>query len=105
MPKTFLIFVIFLGAFLTACQSASVSGEAVHVNGGSYMNVSAAELRVMLDEEDLVLVNVHIPFAGNIPNTDLSIPYDQIGAPEYLNQLPAQKDAMIALYCTAAVVA
>jgi phage shock protein E len=71
-------------------------GKKVSVPGGSYTRVSPAELRSMLSEEDVVLVNTHVPFEGNIPGTDLSIPYDEIG--RKADRLPG-KDARIAVYC------
>jgi rhodanese-related sulfurtransferase len=93
----FLIILLALSILLSGCQSKSVSGETVTLAGGSYKNITASELNTMLKNKDLVLVNVHIPFAGNIANTDLSIPYDQIQ--QNLSQLPADKNAKIILYC------
>jgi rhodanese-related sulfurtransferase len=92
------IFVLVLTAILlAACQSKSVTGETVTVSGGSYQNTSVTDLQTMLKNKDFVLVNVHIPFAGNIPDTDVSIPYDEIE--QNLSQLPADKNAKIVLYC------
>jgi len=94
-----IVFLLFAAILLAGCQSKPVTGETVTVAGGSYRNVTADELNTMLKDKDFVFVNVHIPFAGNIADTDLSIPYDQIGAPGNLSQLPADKNAKIVLYC------
>ena len=82
---------------LAACQSNAVKGEDISVAGGSYKDVSPKELNTLLKDKDFVFVNVHIPFAGNIAGTDLSIAYDQIE--QNLSQLPADKNAKIVLYC------
>ena len=61
----------------------------VQVRGGAYTEIGVNELQSMLKDKDFTLVNVHIPFEGDIPNTDVSIPYDQIA--QNLDQLPAEK--------------
>ena len=92
---------LFLFLTLTACQSNAeeITGKEISTTDGSYKDITPAELDTMLSNREFILVNVHIPFAGNIADTDLSIPYDQISAPENLTQLPADKDAKIILYC------
>ena len=94
-----IIFIFLAAVILVSCQSKSVTGETVTAVGGSYQNITSDELNVMLKNKDFVFVNVHIPFAGNIANTDLSIPYDQISIPEHLSQLPNDNNAKIVLYC------
>jgi rhodanese-related sulfurtransferase len=92
-----LIFILLASVILASCQSKPVTGETVAVTGGSYQNATPDELNTMLKNKDFVFINVHIPFAGNIANTDLSIPYDQIE--QNLSQLPSDTNAKIVLYC------
>ncbi len=98
MTKKF-IFILIAAVILVGCRSKPVTGETVIVAGGSYQNITPVELNTLLKNKDFVFINVHIPFAGDIANTDLSIPYDQVSAPEKLSQLPDDKNAKIVLYC------
>ena len=104
MTRTILVFMLFLAILLSACQSTSIStpagevvGKQVTIPGGSYTDISVAELQTMLANKDFTFINVHIPFEGDIANTDLSIPYNEIE--QNLQTLPADKDAKIVLYC------
>ena len=64
---------------------------------GTYIDITPDELAAMLKNKDFLFINVHIPYAGEIAQTDLFLPYDQ--AAQQLGQLPADKNAKIVVYC------
>ncbi len=92
-----LLFLLVLRACQTKTPTNTITGSAVSADGGTYFNVRPSELNSMLAKKDFVFINVHIPFAGDIAGTDLSIPYDQID--QNLALLPPDKNAKIVLYC------
>jgi rhodanese-related sulfurtransferase len=92
---------LFLTLSLVACQPDTEQHEAESAEdaaaaSASYTDIDVAQLSDMMLSKDFVLVNVHIPYEGDIPGTDLSIPYDQID--QALDQL-GHASAKIVLYC------
>lgn len=116
LKQTFLLVLLLSSATLfAACGSSDTSetdsdsdtanvttdsgeiGEEREVEGGAYDRVSVEELRSIKEDDNVVLVNTHIPFEGDIPGADISVPYDEIEA--NLDQLPEDEDTKVVLYC------
>jgi rhodanese-related sulfurtransferase len=87
---------LLLALVVTACGARSSTSEDFPKNADGYADISVQQLAGMLEDKDLTLVNVHIPYEGEIPQTGLFIAYDEIDV--HLDQLPG-KDAPIVLYC------
>ena len=62
-----------------------------------YENISVDRFVKMMSDKDFVLINVHIPYQGEIAETDLLIPFNAID--QHKNELPKDKDARIVVYC------
>ena len=87
-----------LAILVSACQPAPpVVGREIVTDKGTYHVVSVPELQSMLTDKDFTMVNVHIPWQGDIAQTDLHLAYDQII--EEQDKLPSDKDEKILVYC------
>lgn len=59
--------------------------------------IEAPALQRLLQSQDILLVDVHVPEQEHIPGTDQFIPFYRIGS--NLDKFPADKSAPIYLYC------
>lgn len=111
MAKTKLMFFMLVALILlmlAACGGSTESAppseihleqqtQSVPVDGGSYTDVSVEGLAAMLENKDFPLINVHIPYEGEIEGTDVFVPFNEIES--NLDKFPADKGDQIVLYC------
>jgi rhodanese-related sulfurtransferase len=64
--------------------------------GEAYTRLDPDAFADRMGEESAVVINVHIPYEGEIEDTDEFIPYDKIVGD---SRLPEDKDRQILLYC------
>lgn len=97
--------ILLLSGILAACgsnagaptASAPTLGVKVQSDGGAYTNITPQELKTMLAHKDFLFVNTHIPYEGELEQTDAFVPYDALD--QNLGKLPTDKNAKIVLYC------
>jgi rhodanese-related sulfurtransferase len=78
-------------------EPAGIRGGTVIVPGGSYTNVAPSTLTEMLVRKNIFLLNVHVPYEGEIEGTDANVPYDQVE--QRMSQLPSDRGAPLVVYC------
>ncbi len=86
-----------LAVALTFSSQPILPAIAVQQQQAAFGAVSAASLELMLRAKQFILINVHVPYEGELPQTDLFIPFDQVA--EHLSELPADKATQIIVYC------
>ncbi len=93
MKKIISIVLVIMGS-LILLYAKNIKPVKLQNNG--VKEISVTQLHQMIEDKDFILVNVHIPYEGEIPQTDNFIPYNKIG--EHLNEFP-DKNKKIVLYC------
>lgn len=90
---------LFLGAamlVLSGCSSDRPTATTT-AQAPAYTDIEPDRLAEMLENKDFVLINTHVPYEGEIEQTDLFIDFEK--AAELVSELPADKNAKIVVYC------
>ncbi len=95
--KNIILFSVALALGLIVLSACKKEAKTVKQESAQPKVIDVRQLHEALANKDFVLVNVHIPYAGEIPKTDAFIPFNEID--KHLNELPADKNAKIVLYC------
>lgn len=105
ISRIFLSLVFLASGLLAACGSQSATpttspaaGTLVNVEGGTYTNVTPAQLAGMVKSKDFTFINTHTPYEGEIAQTDAFIAFVENG-PQRVSEYPSDKSAKIVLYC------
>ena len=70
--------------------------EGVPLNSYGYRQINPTQLKKMLENKNFDLINVHIPYQGDIPKTDANIAFNRIN--DIIEQYP-DKGSLLVLYC------
>ena len=98
-----LVVVALAGALLlVGCATAAPDGAAQTDVPEAEQQAAATlitpdELNEMLKDKDFLLVNTHVPYEGELPDTDVFVPFDDVAS--NIDKLPKDKSAKIVLYC------
>ena len=95
------LMLVLLVLVLAGCNAAPTAADPPALfdaarNSDGFADISVAQLADALENKNFTLVNVHIPYAGELPETDLFIPFNEIDSHE--GELP-DKDSPIVVYC------
>lgn len=73
-------------------------GTALESEPGQYQTLSIDEFADIVENraDDYQIINVHIPYAGEVANTDANIPYNDL---DVLTAAIPSKDTPVILYC------
>jgi phage shock protein E len=89
--------VALLVALVTGCtggeEATTVPSATI---GAPHAVFTVEEFAALLDDPGVIVVNVHVPYEGELPGTDALVAYDRILE---WDGLPQNRDAAIAVYC------
>lgn len=89
LPGATAVAAVALAAIAAACGGDSGAGRVTLLQ--------PAEYRDAISADGAFVVNVHVPYDGEIEDTDAFVPFDDIAA--HASELPVDKDAPLYIYC------
>jgi len=95
---------VFLAVAVTSVLMVGCSTDSTGTGGADTTAAAEASPRLVgvdefataIETSSVVTINVHVPDEGDLPGTDLSVPFDQIDRSE---ELPTDLDTPLAIYC------
>jgi rhodanese-related sulfurtransferase len=106
MISRFVSLVLLASVLLAACGEqpaapSSTAAPSVGVpvgveGGGTYRDISPTQLAEMLKSKDFTFINTHIPYEGEIEQTDAFIAFEENG-PQRAGDYPEDRSAKIVL--------